>query len=215
MTKQLKDSNFVFNKNNVLIWNVIDTRTAELEVLKSLSFATDERIVFDKPRICSDTASTRVFCMFFDKANGEKGPEFMQFLKNSYGGSLALTIWNDGKNNNASIPVNFADTTSVTQATKLLSSLDKGQWTSIGFLLKQAVNHLKQLPEGDEKRLVVYGNVPDEGKGSQLDPNTWKNLVGVKNLKIYKFLPKGSRKRENDKNFIFGLKYYKLNYIEN
>lgn len=204
------------NTNNKIIWNVLDTRENEEEILKTMQTANfcpilDRRIIFEKSRECLDSSLTNIYCIFFDKLTSEQVNEFLNFIKNNYGKNINLTIWNDGPLNNKTIRTSGKDTLS-NEDTQLLGTLSKGTWTSIGYLFKQASNNLMQINDSLPRKLIIFGNLPSEDKGSQLDPQTWKRLNNIKNLSITLYKPKGVKDNKTDNAFIEGFKYYKIDY---
>jgi hypothetical protein len=204
------------NTTNKIIWNVLDTRENEEEILKTMQTANfcpilDRRIIFEKSRVCLDSSLTNLYCIFFDKLTSDQVNEFWNFIKNNYGKNINLTIWNDGPLNNKTIRT-FGKDTLINEEIQLLENLTKGTWTSIGYLFKQASNNLMQINDSIPKNLIIFGNLPSEDKGSQLDPQTWKRLNNIKNLSITLYKPKGVKDNKTDKAIIEGFKYYKINY---
>ncbi|HOV92194.1 MAG TPA: hypothetical protein PLC04_03835 [Candidatus Kapabacteria bacterium] len=204
------------NTTNKIIWNVLDTRENEEEILKTMQTANfcpilDRRIIFEKSRVCLDSSLTNLYCIFFDKLTSDQVNEFWNFIKNNYGKNINLTIWNVGPLNNKTIRT-FGKDTLINEEIQLLENLTKGTWTSIGYLFKQASNNLMQINDSIPKNLIIFGNLPSEDKGSQLDPQTWKRLNNIKNLSITLYKPKGVKDNKTDKAIIEGFKYYKINY---
>lgn len=202
-----------------IIWSVLDTRENEEEILKSLissnlSSIIDRRIIFDKSRECTEKISQQVFGIFFDKLDNENSKEFINYLKNIFGENIILTIWNDGAQNNKTLNLSKKDSLNL-DAIKALSALEKGRWTSIGYLLKQASNNFAQLHDSLTKNLFIIGNLPLESKGNQLDAETWKLLQSIKKLSITIYHSSNFKENETDKTFIEGLKYYKINFRKN
>lgn len=202
-----------------MIWSVLDTRENEVEILKSMISSNlcsiiDRRIIFDKSRECTEKTSQQVFCIFFDKLDNDKGKEFTNFLKNNFGENNILTIWNDGPQNNKKFNLSQKDSSNL-DLLKILNELEKGKWTSIGYLLKQASNNFIQMPDSITKNLIISGNLPLESKGNQLDSETWKILKSIKNLNIILYHSSNVKDNETDKEFIYGLKYYKINFKKN
>ena len=213
--KIIEITNGIHTKGKI-IWSVLDTRENEEEVLKSListNFCSiiDRRIIFDKSRDCIDKNSQQVFGIFFDKLDNEKANEFINFLKNKFGDNIKLTVWNDGIHNNKTSYIFKKDSLNL-DALNILRGLEKARWTSIGFLIKQAANHLTQFNDSTLKNLIIIGNLPREGKGNQLDKETWQLLQKINELSVILYRPSYFKENEIDKVFKEGLKLFKINY---
>lgn len=185
-----------------------------LKTLIDLKLSIDNKEVSVNQRICSENAKKDIFGIFFNKLNQEQYIEFSNFLINKFGNNNSLVIWNDGPSNNKVVEFSSNDSTN-SNTFNILNKLEKGRWTSIGFLLKQATNSFSQLNDTLEKKLLLIGNLPMESKGNQLDTETWKQLQSIKKMSIVFFRPNNFKYNETDKAFIEGLKYYKINYTEN
>lgn len=205
-----------FQTKSKIIWSILDTRENEESILKSLTLLNsfpliDRRIIFEKSRECVENSSQQVFGVFFDKFNIVNSKDFSIYLENNFGDNVSLTIWNDGIYNNKVLNFSKQDTINKSNY-NILTSLDKGRWSSIGYLLKQATNKFVQLPDSIDKTLFIIGNLPLESKGNQLDLETWKLLQNIKNLNVIIYHPSDFRENETDKVFVEGLKYYKIKF---
>ena len=139
--------------------------------------------------------------------------DFIKKMHSQFGDNLKLTIWNDGALNNKVIYLSNNDILNK-ENLEIFNQLEVGQWTSIGFLLKQSANFFAQLDDSLSKNLVIIGNFPQESKGNQLDPKTWDLIKKIQNLTIYFYRSNFLKLNSTDKEFLFGLNYHKISYNE-
>jgi hypothetical protein len=207
-----------FHTKSKIIWCVFDTRKNEYEIFKTLQTSNicpfvDSRVIAEKSRECPEINAQNIYGIFFDKLKEDQAREFFNYLKNKFGENIKLTIWNDSPHNNEIINLYKKD--SLNDYIKLLGKLEKGKWTSIGYLLKQASNNFLQLNDSLTRNLMIIGNLPLEGTGNQLDRPTWQLLKDIKNLSITLYKPMGVKDNKTDKAFKDGFKYYKIDYKTN
>lgn len=162
---------------------------------------------------CNLPPNNNLYSIFFDKLDETKAKDFLTYLTNTYGDNLRLTIWNDGVKNNTVVNINKSNLGS-DSILKVFGILDKGKWTSIGYLVKQAVNNLSQIKSTENKNLLIVGNFPVESKGSQLDKDTWKLLKSIEKLNLILCKKNSSRENETDKAVKYGFEYFKIKYNE-
>lgn len=156
-------------------------------------------------RVCSELQFKDIYTIFFKKLSNDQLTNLFKKLQEDYRNDLRLTIWNSGNLNNKVVELKGD---SLDNFRPLFAELEDGRWTSIGFLLNQAVISLKQLPDSVEKELIIIGNSPNESKGSQLHPKVWELYSLIKKLKIKFYLPQNSKETLTDRALINGMKQY-------
>jgi len=218
ITQKVKDININSQNKSTIIWSVLDTRANEEDILVTikntrLANVIDRRIIFEKSRDCIEEKRNNIYGIFFDKLSLEKAMDFIKKMHSQFGDNLKLTIWNDGALNNKVIYLSNNDILNK-ENLEIFNQLEVGQWTSIGFLLKQSANFFAQLDDSLSKNLVIIGNFPQESKGNQLDPKTWDLIKKIQNLTIYFYRSNFLKLNSTDKEFLFGLNYHKISYNE-
>ncbi len=164
-------------------------------------------------RIIDQNSLTNVYAIFFTPLKDDAVIEFANHLSN-LGNNINLKIWSDDKFNDKNIVLTRNDSFK-DSLNKTLPFISKSSWSSIAYLIKQAINKFDQANDDLPKLLFIVGNMPPEGKGNLLEPSTWKTLKGIKKLKIVKFIPSSATKNSTDKDFYEGLKQLNINIIEN
>ncbi len=153
-----------------------------------------------------------IYAIMLNKLDIQQSKELEMYLRMNYGQNLKLTLWNDGIKNNSI--VQFTDSKPSNDSTlSIFSQLDRAKWTSFGYLIKQAVNNLQQSKLFQKTPLLLVGNMPAEGRGTQLNKDTWDLLKTMKNIELVLYMPSGSKMNELDKLLRFGLDNLKINYI--
>ena len=153
-----------------------------------------------------------IYAIMLNKLDIQQSKELEMYMRMNYGQNLKLTLWNDGIKNNSI--VQFTDSKSSNDSTlSIFSQLDRAKWTSFGYLIKQAVNNLQQSKLTQKTPLLLVGNMPAEGRGTQLSRDTWDLLKNMKNIELVLYMPSGSKMNELDKLLRLGLTNLKINYI--
>lgn len=153
-----------------------------------------------------------IYAIMLNKLDIQQSKELEMYLRMNYGQNLKLTLWNDGIKNNSI--VQFTDSKPSNDSTlSIFSQLDRAKWTSFGYLIKQAVNNLQQSKLTYKTPLLLVGNMPAEGRGTQLSRDTWDLLKTMKNIELVLYMPSGSKINELDKLLRLGLTNLKINYI--
>lgn len=200
-----------------LIWLIIDPRTAEKYVLDSLLKyssleVADMKLLFKNPRECHFSDLSLVFGIFFDKLEPQSGGEFIDIIKKKISNKFTLTIWNDSPKNNTKLNY-FGYSDDSLNLIKNFESLHLCQWSSIQFLLKQALNTLQTFPDTVTKNLILVGKLPTYTGARILEKGFWKKLVSIKNLNIYLHYPSNLKLDIFDKEFQSNLKRNNINFI--
>lgn len=177
-------------------------------VLNKKAFVVFDRTDSSPLPTCPEEELKNVYAILFKKLTSEQIKEFSNFIFNTFGNKLNVTLWNDGPINNQNFKV--FENKGGAELIKGIEKAQSGHWTSVGFLIKQANNTLSQVKPEIEKNLIIVGNMPAMGRGNQLDVETWKNLKSLKTLNSYYYFPKGVKKSIEDEALIEGLESIKF-----
>lgn len=133
-------------------------------------------------RVCP-SSSRKVYSIFFNPIDSSDVQNFENLLSTNFGKDLKLKIWNDSKINDSIISINNGIIKPNDRM--LLLGLNKGQWTSIGYLIKQATNEFEAMHDTVIKDLIIVAPLPLENRGSVINPEVWTTLSKLKNLNVY------------------------------
>ncbi len=170
----------------------------------------DNQITVAK-RVCP-SSSRKVYSIFFNPIDSSDVQNFEKLLTSNYGKDLKLKIWNDSKVNDSIISTNNGLFKPGDR--KLLSELSKGQWTSIGFLIKQATTEFEAMHDTVSKDLMIVAPMPLENRGSVINPEVWTTLSKLKNLNVYFVSSNKSRQNPIDKAIKNGIKKSATKFTE-
>ncbi len=205
------------NPKKTIIWN-LNSNTNEpeqkiLAYLKSKVNLIDKQISVNK-RICPNTDKKIVYAILFDKFDRGKSQELINYLGSSIPGQILFKIWNNPQNANLAFEIN--NKSNLPEAfLKSFETLNKIQWGQLGSSLNQFVSNISIMPDTSIKFVVIIGNLPKEGIGSQIDKTFWDKLKSINKLKVLFYIPSGLQMNETDKAFLDGLKIFKINYVIN
>lgn len=171
----------------------------------------DNQIIVAK-RICPKS-SKQIYSLFFNPIDSNNIQYFENFLSANFGKSINLKIWNDSPNNGKVISTEQNSKFNQNDS-KLLNKLTKGQWTSIGYLIKQATNEFASMHDTTEKNLIIVAPMPLESKGQEIDPNVWKSLSNLKNINVFYIYTRKSRLNKIDNALKYGFNKSASKFIE-
>jgi hypothetical protein len=212
--KSLFDNKYSNNQieNNRVIWmmksNNNEPEQTVLSELQKKGINIENQQVSVVKRVCPIIKSN-IYSIFFNPLDNDNIKRFESFLKSNYKEDIALTAWNDGKQNIYTFECGLSD--KIKEADKeIINKFPKATWTSIGFLLKQASNKFSSMPDSAKKELIIVAPLPLENKGQQMEPTLWTSLSKIKNLTVYYLLPNGCKLNDVDRRIKFGLNNFKI-----
>ena len=207
----IKDSSLI-EINWMLQSNSEEPESILLDYLKNSGITFNNNQITVAKRVCT-SSSRNVFSVFFNPLDSSDVISFEKFLSTNFGKNVNLKIWNDSKINDRIISSNQNAQFQASDR-KILNELSKGQWTSIGYLIKQATNEFAAMHDSVKKDLIIVAPLPLENKGKEIDPNVWKTLSTIKNLNVYYIYPGKVNLSLVDKAFKGGFKKNNINISE-
>ena len=181
------------------------------DYLKNLGIKFLDNQITVAKRVCP-SSSRKVYSIFFNPIDSSDVQNFEKLLTSNYGKDLKLKIWNDSKINDSIISINNGIIKPNDK--KLLSELSKGQWTSIGYLIKQATNEFEAIHDTVSKDLLIVAPMPLESRGSVINPEVWTTLSKLKNLNVYFVSSSNLKLNQSDKGIKNAFKKYATKFTE-